>query len=251
MKPAAAVLPIVLLALVAWTPRSGAGPIPVQFEEGVTRAFPVLRSLTGDKLAQGELVQIARADVVESRLFFRFLDGSCYEETVTFSQRGAFTLLSYHLSQRGPSFPETIDARIDRETQRYEVHYKADADSADEVVKGRMDLPVDVYNGMLTTVLKNLAPGTSQVVEIVAFTPRPRLVKMLLKPAADDTVLVGDFPVAATRFILRPQLGVFASLLVTDIPDVKCWIASGDAPGFLKCEGPLYFMGPIWRIEPN
>jgi hypothetical protein len=24
----------------------------------------------------------------------------------------------------------------------------------------------------------------------------------------------------------------------------------GEAPAFLRAEGPLYFMGPIWRIEP-
>ncbi len=39
------------------------------------------------------------------------------------------------------------------------------------------------------------------------------------------------------------------SLLVTDLPDVKMWILDGEAPAFLKFEGPLYFMGPIWRID--
>ena len=55
--------------------------------------------------------------------------------------------------------------------------------------------------------------------------------------------------VIATRFLVRPQLGMFASLLIADIPDVKCWIAGGEAPAFLRFEGPLYFMGPIWRID--
>jgi hypothetical protein len=32
---------------------------------------------------------------------------------------------------------------------------------------------------------------------------------------------------------------------------VRCWIVDGDAPGFVRFEGPLYFMGPVWRIEPN
>jgi hypothetical protein len=38
-------------------------------------------------------------------------------------------------------------------------------------------------------------------------------------------------------------------MLITDLPDVRCWLAAGEAPGFLKFEGPLYFMGPVWRIE--
>jgi hypothetical protein len=27
------------------------------------------------------------------------------------------------------------------------------------------------------------------------------------------------------------------------------WILSGEAPAFVKSEGPLYLGGPIWRIE--
>jgi hypothetical protein len=72
---------------------------------------------------------------------------------------------------------------------------------------------------------------------------------MLLAPAAEDPLKVNDAAVIATRFLIRPQLGLFASLLVADIPDVKCWIAGGEAPAFLRFEGPLYFMGPIWRID--
>jgi len=55
--------------------------------------------------------------------------------------------------------------------------------------------------------------------------------------------------VPATRFLIKPQLGLFASLLVTDLPDVKIWILGGEAPAFLKFEGPLFFLGPIWRID--
>jgi hypothetical protein len=74
---------------------------------------------------------------------------------------------------------------------------------------------------------------------------------MLLAPAGEDRMLLGDWPLEVTRFQIKPQLGLFASLLVTDLPDVKCWIVDGDAPGFVRFEGPLYFMGPVWRIEPN
>jgi hypothetical protein len=64
-------------------------------------------------------------------------------------------------------------------------------------------------------------------------------------------VVVGEVAMRATRFLMRPQLGLFASLLVADVPDVKCWIVGGEAPAFLRFEGPLYFMGPVWRIDPN
>jgi len=228
-----------------------AEPIAVRYTEGITRGFPVLRSLGGEKLAQGELTQVPRGDVVESRLVFRFKDGSLYDERLTFSQRDVFTLLSYHIVQRGPSFPEAIDAHVDRRTARYEVRYKGDEDSPEETLKGSFDMPGDVYNGLLSTLMKNMPAATPATVQIIAFTPKPRLVKMLLKPTVEDPMSVNDAAVIATRFLVRPQLGMFASLLIADIPDVKCWIAGGEAPAFLRFEGPLYFMGPTWRIELN
>ena len=226
-----------------------AEPVAVMFTEGVTHAFPVLRTVGGEKLAQGELVQIPRGDRVENRLTFKFRDGSVYDERVVFSQRDTFTLMSYQILQKGPSFPESIDAKVDRESGRYEVRYKGDEEASEEVLKGKIELPNDVYNGLLCMLMKNLPTGTSATVQIIAFTPKPRLVKMLLAPAGNDTVMMGETAVPATRFLVKPQLGLFASLLVTDLPDVKVWILSGEAPAFLKFEGPLFFMGPIWRID--
>lgn len=226
-------------------------PITVEYTEGVTRGFPVLRSATGEKLAQGELSQVAQGNLVRSRLIFRFNDGSLYDETVTFSQRGVFTLQRYRLVQRGPSFPETIEATVDRETERYDVRYKGDEDSPEEVFTGKFSMPADAYNGMLGVLMKNMSGARPETVSIVAFVPKPQAVKMLLTPGTAEPVLVGDSPLRAVRYTIRPQLGLFASLLVSDIPDIHCWILQGDAPGFLRFEGPLYFMGPIWRIDPN
>jgi len=240
-----------LVTVLGWCSLAAAEPVTVRFTEGVTRGFPILRSVKGEKLAHGDLVQVARGDRVESRLVFRFSDGSLHDETVVYSQQGVFKVLSYRLVQRGPSFPETLEATIDRETERYEVRYRGDEDSPEQVLRGRFTLPDDAYNGLLTTLLKNLEPGAVENVQIVAFTPRPRLVTIQLRAASEDPVLVGDVPMRATRFLMRPQLGLFASLLVADIPDVKCWIVGGEAPAFLRFEGPLYFMGPVWRIEPN
>jgi len=226
-----------------------AEPISVKFTEGLAHAFPVLRSVGGEKLAQGELIQIPRGDRVENRLTFRFRDGSIYGERVVFSQRDTFTLMSYQLVQKGPSFPESIDATVDRETGRYEVRYKGDEEAAEEVLKGNIELPGDVYNGLLCLLMKNMPAGTATTVQIIAFTPKPRLVKMLLMPSGDDSVMMGDAAVPATRFLVKPQLGLFASMLLTDLPDGKVWILSGEAPAFLRFEGPLFFMGPIWRID--
>jgi hypothetical protein len=236
------------LALAA-TSTAFAEPVSVKFTEGLGRGFPVLRSVGGEKLAQGELIQIPRGDRVENRLTFKFRDGSLYDERVVFSQKDTFTLMSYQILQKGPSFPESIDAKVDRETGRYEVRYKGDEDAAEEILKGKIELPTDVYNGLLGMLMKNLPADTATTVQIIAFTPKPRLVKMLLTPAGSDTVMMGEMAVPATRFLVKPQLGLFASLLVMDLPDVKVWILGGEAPAFLRFEGPLFFMGPIWKID--
>ena len=156
-------LAITLVCGALWIPRAvDAETVRVKFQEGVTRAFPVIRSLTGQKLAQGDLVQVARGDVVDSRMTFRFTDGSLYDEHVVFSQAGVFSLLRYRIVQRGPSFPETLDASIDRE--RYEIRYRADEESPEQLLTGRFALPPDAYNGMLSLLLKNLPAGESAIV---------------------------------------------------------------------------------------
>jgi hypothetical protein len=227
-----------------------AGPVTVRYQEGVARAFPRLTSLDNEQLAEGEFIQVARGGRVVSRLVFRFTDGSVHDETVVYSQRDVFTLLSYRLVQRGRSFPETLEAFVDRETGRYEVRYRADTDSPEEHLTGAFALPEDAYNGMLSLIVKNLPPATSETVSVVAFTPRPRTVKLQLEPVAKEPAPVGGALRTATRFRIRPQLGLFASLLIVDIPDIRVWVVSGEAPAFVRGEGPLYFMGPIWRIEP-
>jgi hypothetical protein len=237
-------LGLALTLLLAASARSA--PIAVSYQEGVVRAFPVLRSMENEMLAQGDFVQVARGDQVTMRLVFRFKDGSLHDETVVFAQRGLFTMQRYRLVQRGPSFPETLDASVDRETGRYEVRYRADEDSAEEQVTGSVTLPDDTYNGMLSLVVKNLAPGVSETVSIVAFTPKPRVVKLQLVPLAKEGSPMGE----VVRYHIRPKLGLIASLLVADIPDTRVWILRGDAPTFLKAEGPLYFLGPTWRVEP-
>ncbi len=244
-------VPLLLTFLAVLLPAAAtAGPITVRYAEGVTRAFPVLRSPAGERLAHGDLVQVVRDDQVQSRLVFRFKDGSIYDETAVFSQRGTFTLLSYRILQEGPSFPETLEASLDRPSGRYRVRYRADEEAPEETLSGTFVLPDDAYNGMLSIVAKNLAPRGSETVSIVAFTPRPRTIKVQIFPAAEDQVTVSETSMRAVRYILRPQLGLLASLLVVDVPDVRMWILPGEAPAFVRAEGPLYFMGPVWRIEP-
>lgn len=48
---------------------------------------------------------------------------------------------------------------------------------------------------------------------------------------------------------LGPVLGFFASLFERAPADYACVILAKDVPAFVRCDGPLFVNGPIWRIE--
>lgn len=230
-----------------------AAPIPVRFTEGVTHGFLVLGTVGGVFIASGDLLQSVRRGKVESRMVFRFKDGSVFDETVVFTQQSVFTMQSYHLVQRGPAFPEDTEISLQRASGRYRVDTKARKDGQEEVIEGELDLPPDVYNGMVLTVAKNLPKGVSETVHIVAFTPKPLLIKLKLAPAGEHKVLVGDLAKTATHYVFEPQPGMWLTLLATLLgrmpPGYHVWVVTDELPAFVRFDGPLYTTGPVWRIE--
>ena len=229
-----------------------AAPVAVRFVEGSVHGFLVLRSSNGDTLAYGEQLQVQRDGGIETRLVFRFKDGSIHDERVLFTQRKVFTLQNYRLVQRGPSFSKPINASLDRTTEQYRVRYRKENNGPEKLDEGRLDLPPDVCNGMQSTLLKNLPQRAKETVHFVAFTPTPKTIKLELSPAGEDRFSFGGMEKKATRYRIRPQLGVLgpiASLFGKHPPDFYYWIANGEVPAFLAFEGPLYPDGPTWRVE--
>src|SRR5262245_11226621 len=149
----------VLVGLLAVAPGAAAGPVTVRYTEGVLRGFLVLRSLQGTHLADGELVQVPHGTRVETRLTFRFKDGSLHEEVAVFAQSSVFTLLRYHLVQRGPEFSHATEASLERETSRYAVRVQEQPNGKESVEEGQLELPADLYNGMALILAKNVPSG--------------------------------------------------------------------------------------------
>jgi hypothetical protein len=243
---------LVLSCLVPLAPsRAGAAPVEVRFLEGVTRGFLVLRSTTGQTVAQGDLIQTAHADRVESQMVFRFKDGSLYDERVTFSQQHVFTLLSYRLIQKGPSFPEPMDVSFDRKPGRYQV--KSMEKGREETSSGTLDLPADVYNGMIVMILRNLPAGRAETVHYVAFTPTPRVIQLELAPVGEQRLRLGELETPATRFAVKAKLGslqsIVAAVLGKKPSEYECVIWTKDVPAFIRCDGPLRLKGPVYRFE--
>jgi hypothetical protein len=230
-----------------------ADPVSVRFAEGVTHGFLVLRTVEGGLIASGDLLQVGRRGQIESQMLFRFKDGSVFDETVVFSQEHVFKMQSYRVVQRGPVFAEDTEISLERASGQYLVKTKGRKDGQEKVLNGTLELPPDVYNGMIITAAKNLPKGAAKTVHLVAFTPTPRLVQLELAPAGERKVMIGELAKTATHYVLRPRLGtwlkLFATLLGRVPPDSHAWIVSDGVPAFVRFEGTLYTMGPVWRIE--
>src|SRR4029453_4192363 len=124
-----------LLALVAAAP-GWAAPISVRYPEGVTHGFLVVRSPAGDVIAEGDLLQGPPSEGGEARLVFRVRAGSTYDDTALFPQQRVFTLLSYKLHQKGPSFPMEMHVSLSRERDKGRYQVRSRQERGDEHQKG-------------------------------------------------------------------------------------------------------------------
>ena len=233
-----------------------ARPIAVRFLEGLSHGFLLVRSSAGEIIGEGELTQVMKdSDVTESRLVFRFKDGSLHDERVAFSQQRVFTLIRYQLVQRGPSFPEQIDVTVDRATSKYEVRSRMRENDNEKVLAGEIDLPKDAYNGMIVTTLLNLPKASSESVQVLAFTPKPMAIPLELSFVGEQVIRVGEQSRKALQYTFKPDIGPikkFLGKVLGKLPadfHYDCLILADDVPSFVRFQGPLQLMGPILTIE--
>jgi len=241
-----------LVALLFQPGALSAEPVAVRYREGSVHGFLALRTREGKILAAGDLTQVIHGDRAVSHLVFRFKDGSVDDETAVFSQRGHFRLISDHHIQKGPMFPKPTDVLINASTGQVTVRYQ-DKDQ-EKVETEHLDLPPDLANGIVLDIVKNIAPDTKETkLSYVAATPKPRIVKISITPQGAETFSVAGDHQKATRFNVKVELGgitgMIAPLVGKQPADTNVWVAGGEAPAFVKSEGPLYVGGPIWSIE--
>src|ERR1700687_1149016 len=211
-----------------------AAPFTVRHPEGLVHGFLLLRTPEGETIAMGELTQGTRGDRVTSNMVFHFKDGSLHEETVIYSQRYRHKVLSYHLRQKGPAFKRAMDLSLNGVNGDATVHY-TDDDGKEKEANNHFDLPPNLANGMIPTLLKNLQPGATQLTaSMVAAAPKPRLVKLVITSAGQDVFSVGTGTREATKYVIKVEIGgvagVLAPLVGKQPPDSHVWILGGEAP---------------------
>ena len=253
--PSRATRTVVLVAavLLAWLQALRSEPITVRHQEGLVHGFLVMRTVDGTIIARGDLTQGAKGSRVTTRMGFRFTDGSSHEETTVFSQQGSFRLLQYRLVQKGPAFERPVEMSVDGRSGLVTVRYM-DENGAEKVETEQIEVPPDLANGMISTLLKNVDPAAPpKSVSYVAATPKPRLIKLEIKSAGHATFSTAGVRRQATHYVLEPELGgvagVVAPLVGKQPPDSHVWILGGEAPAFVRSESPLFNGGPVVRIE--
>jgi hypothetical protein len=107
---------------------------------------------------------------------------------------------------------------------------------------------------MELVLLKNFLPNAPETrVSMVAATPKPRLVKLAISRQGEEPFAFAGSRRQATRYVVKVEIGgvsgMLAPLVGKQPPDMHVWILEGEAPAFVRSEGPLYEGGPIWRIE--
>jgi hypothetical protein len=224
----------------------------VRHLEGLLHGFLVLRSQQGEVLANGESIQTNLGNRVSIHVFFHFKDGSVSDETTVFSQRRTFRFLSDHLIQKGPAFKRPLDVMIDGAKSQVTVRYTDDG--KEKVSTEHIDVPPDLGNGLVITLLKNLPPNSQRItIPYLAATPKPRMVKLEITPQGEDPFAVGELTRKVTHYLVKVQIGgvagVVAPLVGKQPPDIHLWVLGGNAPAWIRSEGPLCDECPIWRVE--
>jgi len=244
---------LVCAGLVAICALRAAPQVVVTHPQGILHGWLVVRAENGEAIADGELTQIARGEKVTVRMTLRFRDGSLQDETTEYSQRGHLILLSDHMIQKGPAFKHAIDMSVERAPGNVTVNY-TDDNGKPKTIAQKMKLPPDLANGIVPTMVQESAGSSAKIMaSMVVATPKPRLVKLEITPQGEDSFTTGAASHKATQYSVHIDIGGVAGAVAPIVgkqpPDIHIWIAQGEAPMFVKMDGPMFEGGPVWTVE--
>jgi hypothetical protein len=232
---------------------ASADTIPVRHVVGTIHGFLEMRSDDGRVVASGDVVQVVHGDLVTARTIFTFKDGSIDDETTVFSQRRNFHLITDHHVQKGPAFPHPMDILIDSRSGMVTIRSTGN-DGKEGVKTDHLTLPPDLANGMVPIVIENIKPDTAQTtVPMLVLTPKPRVVELIISPRGEENFSVIGSSHKALHYEIKIDLGgvagVVAPLIGKAPPNIEIWSIGGEAPTFVREQGPIYAEGPVMTIQ--
>jgi hypothetical protein len=215
--------------------------------------FMVARSESGNIIARVEFTEDVQGDEVTMRLTYHFVDGSIDDETTTYRQQGTFRLARNHHIQKGPFFAKPVDFAVEAATG-IATSRTEDMNGKIHVESEHMDLPDDLANGFVGTLLLNVPPNTTPFrVGILAPVSGGRLIHILISPEGEQPFQKAGQTLKATVFRIQPELGgilgVIATLLGLQPKDVMVWVLEGEKPAVVRVVGQLGGFGPVVSSE--
>ncbi|HEY2858465.1 MAG TPA: hypothetical protein VGJ21_08620 [Terracidiphilus sp.] len=213
----------------------------------------VARSEDGKTIANVEFSQVVQGDQVTMRLTYRFQDGSIDDETTTYRQQGTFQLVRDHYVQKGPFFSKPFDFTVEDATGLATSRTEHKSGKID-VESKHIDLPYDLANGFVGTLLINVPPNAAPFrVGILAPFGGGRLIQILISPDGEMPFQRAGKTLKATVFRIHPELGgivgVLAELFGLQPKDVMVWVLEGDEPEVVRIVGQLGGYGPVVSSE--
>jgi hypothetical protein len=194
-----------------------------------------------------------QGDEVTMRLTYHFMDGSIDDETTTYSQQGIFRLVRNHHIQNGPFFATPVDLTVEAATG-IATSRTTDKDGKIHVESTHIDLPDDLANGFVGTVLVNVPPNTAPFrMGILAPVFGGRLIRILISPEGEQPFQKAGQTLKATVFRIHPELGGILGMLATlfglQPKDVMVWVLEGDRPAVMRVVGQMSGFGPVVSSE--
>lgn len=226
--------------------------VTVKQTVGSCRGFLSVRSESGKMLAHGELTQSAHGARITSRMVFHFLDGSLDDETVVFSQDRVLKLISDRHIQKGPFFPKDTDWLVEESGQV--TGRTREKGGTEKVETDHLDLPPDVSNGIVGTLLLNVPRDIPDLkVAYVAPTGKGRLIHLDIAPISNgkfrDVGLTHTATIFRVKIELGGAVGVIAPVIGKQPKDMQVWVLEGEVPALVRQVGQLYEGGPLVSIE--
>ena len=227
--------------------------IPVRHIQLPMHGFMVALSETGKIMAHVEFTQAVQGDEVTMRLTYHFVDGSIDDETTTYRQQGTSRLVRDHHIQKGPFFTKPFDFAVEAPVGIATTR-TADRNGRIHVESEHIDLPEDLANGFVGTLLLNV-PHNSPPFRVGLLTPLGggRLIQILISPEGERPFHTTEHTLKATVFRIHPELGGIvgwiASLLRLQPKDVMVWVVEGEDPAVMRIVGQLGGYGPVVSSE--
>jgi hypothetical protein len=227
--------------------------IPLRWPEGTLRGFPVVRDASGQQIADGTLTQWIEDGNLHISATYEFKDGRVVEEQTVLAQHPELAQLRWSWEERKGSEVERSYS-IDFTTGHAVVHKRGEDVREDHLDEAKNLGHAFAGVGFMYAV-KNLTADLEKGAEVeltaVAFTPKPRTVKVSIRRDQEGSLAMGGRKLPAERFVVHPEIPLaFIAKLFVKAPDQYLWFYKPSPPAFLRADIPLAEPSdPIIRIE--